>query len=159
MAVHSKAHFKDILLIFFFFLAYGDSYKKIQDWTGLDDSTACTIFTWLFSMVEKLPHFVQTLTLRRRREFGQARERVNLFQPGAMIATIAFDGSQIRITGKGVSQNIVNYKSIKPNTKNETCVNIVFGTLMNGFWALISCPFPGRTLDMTVLQDQAEIRT
>jgi len=46
MAVHSKAHFKDILLIFFFFLAYGDSYKKIQDWTGLDDSTACTIFPW-----------------------------------------------------------------------------------------------------------------
>lgn len=52
--------------------------------------------------------------------------------------TLRFDGTQIKISGKGLPKKykLEQFKSIKSNTSQETCVNIVVGEI--GIQTLIS---------------------
>jgi hypothetical protein len=101
---------------------------------------------------------VNPLTLGLRRTFGRQELRIQKFIPNEhTIGTVCFDGTQICISGKSVSADLENHKSIKPNTKNQTCVNIVMCTLMNGFWAHLTEPEPARTNDMTVLKKEQNV--
>lgn len=63
---------------------------------------------------------VTPLKLKERREIA--------YEAGLTsqdLVTVRVDGTHVAISGRGLPGKIELYKSRKPNSKNETCVNIV----------------------------------
>ena len=49
---NQKIHYKDAIRLLLFFLGYGDKWASIQQWTGVNDSTAYKVVMWILEQVD-----------------------------------------------------------------------------------------------------------